>query len=156
MTGTSRLSAPNLFAPNLFAPSGHDGRAFEHRPFVVAGADHGEAIGAGACPGRAEAILGQFPGPSPLAPPPAGTRVILPSGVKVILNLTLELVAAVNGWPLKKVAWTSFGASFVAGGAANAGPTRINAAALPKTPAVRACIAPPKLPIRIICQRACR
>ncbi len=46
-----------------------------------------------------------FQVPSPLAPPPpAGTRVILPSGVNVILNLTLELVAAVNGWPLKNVA----------------------------------------------------
>jgi hypothetical protein len=38
-----------------------------------------------------------------------GSRVIFPSGVKVILNLTLLSVAAVKGWPLKNVAWISFG-----------------------------------------------
>ncbi len=75
--------------------------------------------------------------PSPLPPPPlAAARFILPSAVNVILNLTLELVAAVNGWPVKNVDWMASGASFDAGGAANAGVTRINAAAPPKTPAM--------------------
>src|SRR5262245_31099216 len=39
-----------------------------------------------------------------------GSRVIFPSGVKVILNLTPLSVAAVKGWPLKNVAWLSLGA----------------------------------------------
>src|SRR5271169_2180399 len=39
-----------------------------------------------------------------------GSRVILPSGVKVILNLMPVRAVAVNGWPLKKVAWMSLGA----------------------------------------------
>ena len=39
-----------------------------------------------------------------------GSRVIFPSGVKVILNLTPLSVAAVKGWPLKNVAWMSLGA----------------------------------------------
>jgi len=33
-----------------------------------------------------------------------GSRVIFPSGVKVILNLVPEGVLAVNAWPVKKVA----------------------------------------------------
>ena len=38
-------------------------------------------------------------------------RVIFPSGVKVaILNFVPEGDAAVNGWPVKKVAFISFGA----------------------------------------------
>jgi len=44
--------------------------------------------------------LDSFQVPSPLAPPPplpAGSRFILPSAENVILNLTLELVDAVNG-----------------------------------------------------------
>ena len=45
-----------------------------------------------------------FQVPSPLRPVPIGARFILPSAVNVILNLTLEGVAAVNGWPLKNVA----------------------------------------------------
>src|ERR1700730_5274712 len=57
-----------------------------------------------------------FQVPSPLPPPPpADARVILPSAVNVILNLTLELVAAVNGCPVKNVDWMASGASFVAG-----------------------------------------
>jgi len=39
-----------------------------------------------------------------------GSRVILPLGVNVILNLVPPGVEAVKGWPLKKVAWMSFGA----------------------------------------------
>jgi hypothetical protein len=75
--------------------------------------------------------------PSPLPPPPlAAARVILPSAVNVILNLTLELVAAVNGWPVKNVDWMASGASLDAGGAASAGVARINVAAPPKTPAM--------------------
>ena len=60
-----------------------------------------------------------FQVPSPLAPPPPpdGSRFILPSAENVILNLTLDGVAAVNGWPLKNVVWISSGASFAAGAA---------------------------------------
>jgi len=39
-----------------------------------------------------------------------GSRVILPSGVKVILNLVPERDTAVNGSPVKKVAFISLGA----------------------------------------------
>src|SRR5262245_32849460 len=39
-----------------------------------------------------------------------GSRVILPSGVNVILNLVPPGVEAVKGWPLKKVARMSLGA----------------------------------------------
>src|SRR5215470_1325916 len=39
-----------------------------------------------------------------------GSRVILPLGVNVILNLVPPGAEAVKGWPLKKVAWMSFGA----------------------------------------------
>src|SRR5215510_6962164 len=39
-----------------------------------------------------------------------GSRVILPSGVNVILNLVPPGVEAVKGSPLKKVAWMSLGA----------------------------------------------
>ena len=42
---------------------------------------------------------------------PSGWRATLPSGVNTILNLMFEGVDEVNGWPLKKVAWISFGAS---------------------------------------------
>jgi hypothetical protein len=34
-----------------------------------------------------------------------GSRVIFPSGVKVILNLRPDGVLAVKAWPVKKVAW---------------------------------------------------
>src|SRR5262245_10174500 len=55
--------------------------------------------------------LVSFQVPSPLAPElAAGSRVILPSAVNTILNLTLVGVAEVNGSPLKKVAWISAGA----------------------------------------------
>jgi hypothetical protein len=50
--------------------------------------------------------------------PDCGSRVILPSGVKVILNLVPESDTALNGWPLKKVAFISFGAMGSAGKAA--------------------------------------
>src|SRR5262249_33356092 len=40
----------------------------------------------------------------------SGSRVILPSGVNVILNLVPPGVEAVKGSPLKKVAWMSLGA----------------------------------------------
>ena len=40
----------------------------------------------------------------------SGSRVIFPSGVKVILNFVPESDAAVNGCPVKKVAFMSFGA----------------------------------------------
>src|SRR3974377_1444125 len=46
-----------------------------------------------------------------------GSRVILPSGINVILNLVPPGVEAVKGWPLKKVAWRSLG---VIGSAAKA------------------------------------
>src|SRR5207302_4935682 len=50
--------------------------------------------------------LVNFQVPSPLAPLFAsGSRVILPSAVKTILNFTFEGVEDVNGWPLKNVAW---------------------------------------------------
>src|SRR6516164_7823797 len=39
-----------------------------------------------------------------------GSRVILPSGVNVILNLVPPGVEAVKDWPLKKVALMSLGA----------------------------------------------
>src|SRR5262249_58482365 len=39
-----------------------------------------------------------------------GSRVILPSGVNIILNLVPPGVEAVKGSPLKKVAWMSLGA----------------------------------------------
>src|SRR5262245_38011584 len=40
-----------------------------------------------------------------------GSRVILPSGVNVILNLVPRGVEALKVWPLKQVAWLSLGAS---------------------------------------------
>ena len=40
----------------------------------------------------------------------SGSRIIFPSGVKVILNFAPEGDAAVNGCPVKKVAFMSFGA----------------------------------------------
>src|ERR1700757_1233868 len=52
-----------------------------------------------------------FQVPSPLLPPPIGSRFILPSARNVILNLMFEVVDAVNGWPLKKVDWISVGVS---------------------------------------------
>jgi hypothetical protein len=39
-----------------------------------------------------------------------GSRVIFPSGVKVILNFVPEGVVALKGWPVKKVVWMSLGA----------------------------------------------
>ena len=62
-----------------------------------------------------------FQVPSPLLPVPIGWRVILPSAVKVILNLRFDGVVAVKGFPSKKVPWISVGASFVAAGFAGAG-----------------------------------
>jgi len=74
-----------------------------------------------------------FAGP-PAAP--IGSRKALPSGVKVILNLAPVGEAAVNGWPLKKVALMSLG---VIGSAA-----RATDGAKPKTnTAVRNSIMPP-------------
>ena len=59
----------------------------------------------GAFPGGAETVLGKLPGSLALgAAAAAGSRFILPSAENVILNLTLDVVAAVNGWPLKNVA----------------------------------------------------
>src|ERR1700722_9607760 len=46
----------------LLAPGRHDGRALEHRPFVVAGGGHGEAAILAALPGGAEALLRELPG----------------------------------------------------------------------------------------------
>jgi hypothetical protein len=48
--------------------------------------------------------------------PSSGSRVIFASGVKVILNFAPEGDTAVNGCPVKKVAFISFGAM---GSAAN-------------------------------------
>src|SRR5262245_22235005 len=69
--------------------------------------------------------LVSFQVPSPLAPPVllTGSRVTLPSAVNTILNLTFDGVAAVNGVPVKKVAWMSFGASTVAAIAVATTPT---------------------------------
>src|SRR5882757_3130259 len=66
-----------------------------------------------------------FQVPSPLTPAlPSGSRVILPSAVNTIVYLMFWGVEEVNGSPLKKVAWTSAGAS----GAAAAMPTPANRA----------------------------
>ena len=62
-----------------------------------------------------------FQVPSPLLPVPIGWRFILPSAVKVILNLRFDGVVAVKGFPSKKVPWISVGASFVVAGFAGAG-----------------------------------
>ncbi len=51
--------------------------------------------------------------------PSSGSRVIFPSGVKVILNFAPEGDTAVNGCPVKKLAFISFGAM---GSAAKAAP----------------------------------
>src|SRR6202034_3474221 len=51
----------------LLAPRGHDGRASEHRPLFVAGADDDEAAVFGAFPGGAEAVLRELPGALALA-----------------------------------------------------------------------------------------
>src|SRR5580692_4801060 len=50
-----------------------------------------------------------FQVPSPLLPPPIGSRYILPSARNVILYLTFDSVDAVNAWPLKNVVWISLG-----------------------------------------------
>src|SRR3984893_13287850 len=76
--------------------------------------------------------LVSFQVPWPLAPEVAiGSRVILPSAVNTILNLTFEGVEEVNGWPVKKVAWISLGAST----AAEAGAIEVAMAATATTPA---------------------
>src|SRR2546423_14078 len=55
----------------------------------------------------------------------SGSRVILPSAVNVILNLTLDGVAAVKAWPLKNVVSISFGNILPIGAAkASPAPTR--------------------------------
>ena len=46
----------------------------------------------------------------PLPDCSSGSRVIFPSGIKVILNFVPESDAAVNGCPAKKVVFISFGA----------------------------------------------
>jgi len=61
----------------------------------------------------------------PLPDCSSGSRVIFPSGVKVILNFVLEGDAAVNGYPVKKVAFMSFGATGSAAKAALAPKMRI-------------------------------
>src|ERR1700722_12286637 len=58
-----------------------------------------------------------------------GCRVILPSGVKVIVNLVPDGVAAVKGWPLKNAALMSFGAI---GAPANAAPASRTTATVAK------------------------
>src|SRR5262249_21747284 len=56
--------------------------------------------------------LVSFQVPSPLAPVPAsGSRVILPSALNTILNLTFAGVAGGKGWPGKEVDWVSLGVS---------------------------------------------
>src|SRR5262249_28464391 len=56
-----------------------------------------------------------FQVPSPFMPSArlTGSRVILPSGVNTILNLMFDGVEDVNGSPLKKASWISFGVSLV-------------------------------------------
>ena len=56
-----------------------------------------------------------FQVPSPRLPVPIGWRFILPSAVKVILNLRFDGVVAVKGLPSKKVLWISAGASLCGG-----------------------------------------
>src|ERR1700688_4719619 len=78
-------------------------------------------------------FLSSFQVPSPLRPAfPSGWRETLPSGVNTIVNLMFEGVDDVNGWPLKKVAWISLGASRPA---ANPGTTAV-ARAPAATPAI--------------------
>jgi hypothetical protein len=55
----------------------------------------------------------------PLSDCSSGSQVIFPSGVKIILNFAPEGDTAVNGCPVKKVAFISFGAM---GSAAKAAP----------------------------------
>src|SRR5215475_10893777 len=46
----------------LLAPGRDDGWALHHRPFVLVGRNHGEAVGFAAFPGRTVAIFIELPG----------------------------------------------------------------------------------------------
>jgi hypothetical protein len=61
----------------------------------------------------------------------SGSRVIFPSGVKLILNFAPEGDTAVNGCPVKKVAFISFGAM---GSAAKAAPSPKSITAIMRPP----------------------
>src|SRR5579862_213222 len=84
-----------------------------------------------------------FQVPSPLLPPPMGSRFILPSARNVILYLMFDSVDAVNGWPLKNVVWISLGGSLVGCAAATVAVSSAQAAIV--TPRRRfACIVSPR------------
>jgi hypothetical protein len=64
----------------------------------------------------------------------SGSRVIFPSGVKIILNFAPEGDTAVNGCPVKKAAFISFGAM---GSAAKAAPSPKSITAITRPHAAR-------------------
>ena len=72
----------------LLAPRRHDGRASQHRPFVVAGADYGEAGFLGAFPVGAEAVLRELPGA--LTPVAGADRLALHLAVRHEGHLEFE------------------------------------------------------------------
>jgi hypothetical protein len=87
------------------------GGGFLHDPFVFAARNHREAGGSDVTPRGAESLGVSFHVPVFLVPDcSTGSRVILPSGVKIIVNLVPEGLAAVKGWPLKNVVRISAGA----------------------------------------------
>src|SRR3981189_2888436 len=59
----------------LLRPGRDRGRSLYHRPLVVAGSLDAEAVGRGALPGRAEAILGELPGAFALHAPGLRNRL---------------------------------------------------------------------------------
>ena len=61
-------------------------------------------------PSGAKTFGAEFPGAGTRLTCSSGSRVVFPSGVKVILNFAPDGDAAVNGCPVKKVAFMSFGA----------------------------------------------
>ena len=87
----------------LFAPGRHDGRAFENRPLLGADADQSKQLSLPPFQAVQKPSFESFQVPWPRLPLPIGTRLILPSGENVILNLRLDGLEAVNGWPLKNV-----------------------------------------------------
>jgi hypothetical protein len=76
-----------------------------NRPLILAALNNGVAVDLALLPSRAEARGISFQVPELLPPDvPRGSRVIVPSGMKFILNLVPPCVDAVKGWPMKKVA----------------------------------------------------
>jgi hypothetical protein len=77
------------------------------------------------------ALSFHVPAVLPLPDCSSGSRVIFPSGVKIILNFAPEGDTAVNGCPVKKVAFISFGAM---GSAAKAAPSPKSVIAIMRPP----------------------